>query len=338
MTAYGAVIVEDPQDSSEFVDPSDATQVVDKFGQDAIDFVNVYGHDGLEENGKSSQYSPYKYDEDRVLAVSDWWSYSSPDQIERQLGGDPFIWPGSANKLLLNGHSSPNPYTPTEPTCNQTKASDLNLSCNDAPNNCETNRIYPEIHLDYEKTYRLRLVGATSLMYVSLAILKPTKTPFTTNLTSEHMENLTLIEADGSYLDALDVSHVEFTTGQRYSVLYTSRSKDQVDKDGTGGVYWMRVESRWRSGPSMWVKLVYSSSSSSSSSSSKTVTSAVIPPIDTGSGKTDIQLLPKEKFGWVTSWLSPLSKANGPDWWYSETMPDDDQVTRTYDSMLQVKD
>lgn len=307
MTAYGALVVEDPKGDN-FVDPSSATMEEDKEGD--VEFVDVWGEEGLEKNGKSGSKSPYRYDEDRVLAVGDWFGYSSLEQVERQLNGDPFVWPGSATKLALNGNTSPSTVA-----CNQTKATALNISCSSAP---APSSAYPEIQVDYEKTYRLRFVGATSLMYVSIAILKPLSAPFgnATQEGSVGMEKLTLIEADGSYLNAFDVDYLEFTTGQRYSALYKSKSRSEVQKDGSGGVYWMRIESRWRAGPSMWVKITYPSSSSTA-----------LPPLEKGSENT--QLLPKETFGWVTSQLSPLSIPGGPAWWYGNQMPSDSEVTRT---------
>lgn len=321
MTAYAVLIVEDPEEET-LVDPSGYTEEVDKEGQGAVQFQHVYGDVGLNQGGRSGGKSPYQWDQDRILAVGDWWSYSSPELIQRQLDADPFVWPGSASKLLLNGQSSPDPLASAgvAPACDQKKADAIKVSCKDAPKDCTTSQGYPEIHLDYGKTYRLRFIGATSLMYVSAAILKPSTKPFTAAVGQSGVEKMKLIEVDGGYIDAFEVDRVELTTGQRYSALYTSRSKAQVQNDGTAGVYWMRIESRWRSGPSMWVKILYPKSSSKSAS--------VAPPVDT-SLKTDIQLLPNETFGWVTSSLSPLSKRNGPQWWYSEPMPKDSQVTRT---------
>ncbi|CBQ69957.1 related to L-ascorbate oxidase precursor [Sporisorium reilianum SRZ2] len=322
MTAYGALVVEDPV--GVYVDPSDADAEAATEGR--VKFVHVDGDAGLARKGKSGKESPYAYDEDRVLAVGDWFSYSSTALVQNQLRADPFVWPGSATKLLLNGQSSPSTTTP--PPCNQTRADPIGIQCSTAPAHCDTPPAYPTIHLDYDKTYRLRLIGATSLMYVSLAILQPTATPYTSANASDSkarqpvgMENMTLIEADGTYLDALEVDRVELTTGQRYSVLYKSRTRAQVSGDGTGGVYWMRVESRWRAGPSMWVKLVYPSSSSTASTAS--------PPLKLFPGQKDVQLLPAETFGWVTSQLAPLSRASGPEWWYAAPMPSDEQVTRT---------
>ncbi len=320
MTAYGAVVLEDPK-ADKFWDPSDAT-VQWKKDPNSITFNHVYGEEGLEPRGKSSAKSPYTWDEDRVLAVGDWFSYSSIETIQTQLGGDPFVWPGSATKLLLNGKSSSGTVVPN---CNSTKATLAGTSCDNAPPSCNTAAHYPTIELDYDKTYRLRFVGATALMYVSLGILSPTSVPYTSaNATSSvvngtvGLEKLKLIEADGSYLDALDVDRVELTTGQRYSVLYRSKTREEAKKDASGGVYWMRAESRWRAGPSMWVKIVYPSPSSSAS-----------PPLTLFDGQKDVQLLPAETFGWVTSQMHPLSKPSGPEWWYSHTMPGDDEVTRT---------
>lgn len=314
MTAYGAVVVEDPE-TWDFSDPSDATMQVDDDGECAVEYIDVYGTDGLNENGKSGYKSPYYYDEDRVLAMGDWFGYSSTKQVETQLNGDPFVWPGSATKLTYNGMTSPNAINVSAPACNQTLATPLDISCSSAP---APSSDYPTIELDYDKTYRLRFVGATALMYVSMAILKPTATPYN-NSTMEGsvaVEKLMLIEADGSYLDPLSVENIELTTGQRYSVLYTAKCQQEVEADGTGGVYWMRVESRWRSGPSMWVKIVYPNANTMAT-----------PPM-AGNNST-LELLPKETFGWVASSLSPLSKSGGPSWWYSSEMPKDCEVTRT---------
>ncbi|KIS66557.1 uncharacterized protein UMAG_05548 [Mycosarcoma maydis] len=324
MTAYGALVVEDPEEQ-ELWDPSQATLLKSKHAE-SVEFVHVYGEEALHKNGKSGQNSPYSYDQDRVLAIGDWFSYSSVKQVQKQLLADPFVWPGSATKLLVNGKSSPvNISALSAPACNQTKADAIGVKCTSAPAQC-ARPVYPTIELDYDKTYRFRLVGATSLMYVSLGILKPTKTAYTSiNATSSvvaqpvQFDKMTLIEADGSYLDRLDVDHIELTSGQRYSVLYKSLSRKQVKQDGTGGVYWMRLESRWRAGPSMWLKIVYPSHN----------TSAVQPPIRLASGQKDLQLLPAETFGWKTSQLSPLSKPYGPHWWYSDRMPSDSEVTRT---------
>ncbi|KAJ9475524.1 putative multicopper ferro-O2-oxidoreductase [Pseudozyma hubeiensis] len=325
MTAYGALVVEDPEDE-EFVDPSGYTVEMEK--GESVRFRHVWGEEGLNEKGKSGRHSPYRYDEDRVLAVGDWFSYSSIDLITRQLKGDPFVWPGSATKLMMNGKSSPSdPFAEMRPSCNQTKADVTGISCDAAPRDCGKVE-YPTIHVDFKKTYRLRFIGATALMYTSLGILKPTKKAYSSvNATSAYAaqkvrwDKMKVIEADGSYLDALEVDHIEFTAGQRYSVLWKSRSRSEVEKDGVGGVYWMRVESRWRAGPSMWVKIVYPTSS--------TTAPTAIPPVKLFAGHKDLQLLPPESFGWKASSLSPLSLPSGPQWWYAERMPSDSEVTRT---------
>ncbi|UTT88610.1 hypothetical protein NDA17_001480 [Ustilago hordei] len=305
MTAYGAVIVEDP-DEDKFFDPNDIKM------RDKVEFVDVWGDEGLP--GGSGKKSPYTWDEDRVLAVSDWWSYSSPERVAGQLKGDPFVWPGSANRLLLNGKSSPTDIkSMVEPSCNATKASLVGVSCDAAPKSCTTAKDYPKIQVDYGKRYRFRFIGATSLMYVSLGIAKPGR-----GGKKVEWEKMELIEADGSYLHPLEVDRVEITSGQRYSTLFRSKSAAQVAKDNTGGVYWIRAESRWRAGPSMWVKLVYPSAKGGAS-----------PPALFDSAGKELQLLPKETFGWVASQLSPLSKPGGPQWWYPNPMPKDDEVTRT---------
>ncbi|EST08350.1 Multicopper oxidase, type 1 [Kalmanozyma brasiliensis GHG001] len=325
MSAYGALVVEDPEDRDVW-DPSQATSMSQNDPK-SVEYIHVDGTAGLAREAKSGRSSPYKWDADRVLAVGDWFSYSSTSLVQKQLGGDPFVWPGSASKLLLNGKSTP-PASPAG--CNQTKATITGVACTAAPPNCAaTAQEYPTIQMDYEKTYRLRSIGATALMYVSLGILTPTTTPYasanatsTTPSSAVSLEKLSLIEADGSYLDALDVDRFELAAGQRYSVLFRSRSRKQVERDNVGGVYWMRAESRWRAGPSMWIKIVYPSATPST-------ISAATPPVKLFDGQKDLSLLPAETFGWVGSAMAPLSKRGGPEWWYASPMPRDDQVTRT---------
>lgn len=325
MSAYGVLIVHDPN-SVDLQDPSTATEQTESAAH-SVEFIQVEGVQGLQKGdggaNPSASVSPYRWDDERLVALGDWWSYSSPARIETQLSADPFVWPGSATKLLCNGAASPNmPFTSPNPRCNQTRATLIGVDCSSAPPSCTSPSTFPTIKLDYGKRYRLRFVGATSLMYVSVAILKPTQTRYTGNNRADR-EKMTLIEADGSYLDPLEVDFIELTTGQRYSALYTSKSKAEVQRDGVGGVYWMRVESRWRAGPSMWVKLVYPSAAQDK------VAQSVVPPVDTSVKSSDVRLLPAESFGWVTAQLSPLSKAGGPAWWYSAPMPGDDEVSRT---------
>lgn len=301
MTAHGALVVEDP--SGPYNDPAQLAHQEEKH-PGSVKLKHVQGAKGLKKGGGSDGAGPYSWDEDRVLALGDWWGYSSLDRIHSQLNADPFAWPGSATKLLLNGQSTPL----AAETCNATKAQLVGVDCKDAPA-CGAGVGWPEVQLDYGKTYRLRMVGAVSLMYVSAAILEPG---------SNRLQNLTLIEADGSYLAAQTVDRVELASGQRYSVLYTAPTRKEVEKDRSGGVHWMRIESRWRAGPSMWVKLTYPSARHSSPA-------VVDPP----SVAKDARLLPNETFGWVTADMAPLRSGGGEEWWYADKMPRDDQVTRT---------
>ncbi len=101
----------------------------------------------------------------------------------------------------------------TVETCNQTKAALIGVACKNAPPTCSSaslNAENPTIQFDYDTTYRLRFIGATSLMYVSLAILEPIATPYDASSNVPiAMEKMTLIEADGSYLDPLENDYLD---------------------------------------------------------------------------------------------------------------------------------
>ncbi|PWY99039.1 hypothetical protein BCV70DRAFT_163380 [Testicularia cyperi] len=316
MTAYGALIVDDPPSTGTDIGTGPATstaqfddRVANPNSQAASrPKVHIQADYGLDKTGKSSPNAPYAYDEDRVLALGDYWGDHDQDKIAAGLEADPFVWPGSPSSLLLNGVSSVSAERGgLEKACNQTAVGLLGETCTRAPPGCQT-RGFAQLNLDYDKTYRLRFIGATALMYVSAGIL---------GSDGKTLEKLQLIEADGTYLEKLEVDHIEITSGQRYSALYRSKSRLQAQKDGANGIYWMRIESRWRTGPSMWVKIVYNDDKKENPSSQMTTASMSPPP-----PSSQATYLPTETFGWVTGAMAPLRG-------WSEEMPADSEVSRT---------
>lgn len=84
---------------------------------------------------------------------------------------------------------------------------------------------FESLTVDPGKTYRFRIIGATSLHYLHFHIPGHT---------------LYVIEADGEKLQPFKTDYIEVNSGQRYSFLVTA---DQTPKD-----YWMRTETKWRGG------------------------------------------------------------------------------------------
>ncbi|PWN51411.1 L-ascorbate oxidase [Violaceomyces palustris] len=291
MTAQGALIIEDrPNDWGK--NGSDRSGGKKREGERK--------HDKLSKNGRSVPGAPYAYDEDRVMVIGDYYHATNADKILKGLLASPFVWPGSANALLVNGMQG-------QLTCNQTSTDllDPSIRCppsvsdqvsNLVPGGCD----YSTIEVEHAKTYRLRFIGAQSLMYQHLAILNHT---------------MDLIEADGTYLEKVEVDYLEIASGQRYSVLLKTKSKEQVRKETTDGIYWMRLESRWRAGPSGWARIKYTTTKREASK----------PPfID-----DNRRILANETFGWISSSLSPLRTSAATSAFHYEKVPDDSEVTRS---------
>jgi L-ascorbate oxidase len=115
--------------------------------------------------------------------------FSEPDdEIVDGLVSTNFTWSGETEAILVNGQS--------RPATNATGACKL-----------------AAISVDAGKTYRLRFIGATALSFVSLAI------------ESHHMH---IIEADGHYTKPLETGFLQIGSGQRYSVLLTAKSEDEL--------------------------------------------------------------------------------------------------------------
>lgn len=79
-------------------------------------------------------HSPLEYDDERIVMFND-YHHESQSNIEKGLLADTFVWPGTANALLING---------------------LAYNATSGP---------ATIDVDYDQTYLLRYIGGQSLMY-----------------------------------------------------------------------------------------------------------------------------------------------------------------------------
>lgn len=117
--------------------------------------------------------------------------FTKTDQaIEQGLISENFTWSGETTNVLVNGQGR--------------LATNATGSCKLAA-----------IDVEPGKTYRLRVIGATALSFVRLAF---------------QGHNMTIIEADGHYTQPLDTSYLQIGAGQRYSVLLTTLTEQQLER------------------------------------------------------------------------------------------------------------
>jgi L-ascorbate oxidase len=146
---------------------------------------------------------PYEYDDERLFAFSDIFEKSDKD-IADGLVGNPFEWSGEPANLLVNGQGQ--------------------LEGSTASRGCEL----AIISVEPEKTYRFRFIGGTALSFLTVAF--------------EDHEEMTLIEADGNYVQPVKISHLQIGSGQRFSVLFKTKRRSELEKSQ----YFMQIETRDR--------------------------------------------------------------------------------------------
>ncbi|KAJ5820340.1 hypothetical protein N7474_005931 [Penicillium riverlandense] len=139
---------------------------------------------------ESAQPSPYKYDEERIIVLSDFFT-KTDEEIQDGLLSTNFSWSGETSAVLVNGQGR--------------------LTTN-ATGSCKL----AAISVEPGKTYRLRFIGGTALSFVSLAI------------DSHHLSEI--IEADGHYTKPVKTSYLQISSGQRYSVLLTAKTEAELQK------------------------------------------------------------------------------------------------------------
>ena len=149
---------------------------------------------------------PYHYDDERIIAISDVFDKTDED-IEKGLLSSPFVWSGETANVLVNGKGQLD-GTRTSPDCE-----------------------LASIDVEPDKTYRLRFIGGTALSFVTLAF--------------EDHDELTIIEADGSYTKPHNASYIQIGSGQRFSALLKTKPKKKLKKTQ----FYMQIETRDR--PSM---------------------------------------------------------------------------------------
>ena len=161
---------------------------------------------------KDAGSPPYQYDDEIFLLTGDFYP-ETDEQVETMLAAVPQQWTGDPVAILVNGQSG------TAPTIENTTP---DKSCQPYLMNVQPG-----------KTYRLRLAGATALSMITFAI-------------QDHPA-LEIIEADGYYTEQYTTDHIQIDSGQRFSVLFKTKTQAELDQLGTSQ-FWVQFETRESNG------------------------------------------------------------------------------------------
>lgn len=147
---------------------------------------------------------PFHYDGEFDLLLSDWWHESAHDQ-EVGLSSRPMRWIGEPQTLLVNGRGQYGCSLAAHYS-NNSSLSQCNVTGHE--------QWAPYIlHVDPNKTYRIRLSSTTALASLNLAI-------------GNH--KMLVVEADGNYLQPFETDDLDIYSGESYSVLLkTSQDPSQ---------------------------------------------------------------------------------------------------------------
>ncbi|KAL8134049.1 hypothetical protein AgCh_009211 [Apium graveolens] len=138
---------------------------------------------------RDGESEPFFYDYDRSIILNDWYHKSAYEQATG-LSSIPFQWVGEPQSLLIQGKGKFD--------CNSSNlGSDI---CNASNPECSP---YVIIFVP-GKTYRLRIGSLTALSALSFEI---------------EGHNMTVVEADGHYVDPFVVKNLFIYSGETYSVI-----------------------------------------------------------------------------------------------------------------------
>ncbi|ESR59624.1 L-ascorbate oxidase [Citrus sinensis] len=140
---------------------------------------------------------PFHYDGEFNLLLSDWWHRSVHEQ-EVGLSSRPLRWIGEPQTLLINGRG-------------QFNCSLAAHFSNGSAEQCKlrgNEQCAPQIlHVQPNKTYRLRIASTTALASLNLAVKN---------------HKMVVVEADGNYVQPFEVDDMDIYSGESYSVLLTT--------------------------------------------------------------------------------------------------------------------
>ncbi|KAF5189673.1 L-ascorbate oxidase [Thalictrum thalictroides] len=135
---------------------------------------------------------PFSYDYDRSIILNDWY-HKSTSELATGLSSNPFVWVGEPQSLLIQGRGRFNCPTLSSPNL------EVGL-CNISKPECSPYvlTVVPG------KVYRLRISSLTMLSALNFEI---------------EGHNMTIVEADGHYVEPFVVKNLNIYSGETYSVL-----------------------------------------------------------------------------------------------------------------------
>lgn len=135
---------------------------------------------------------PFTYDYDKSIILNDWYHKSTYEQAAG-LSSIPFGWVGEPQSLLIQGRGKFNRSKLASPTLDPT-------ACNATSSEC----LPYVLTVIPGKTYRLRISSMTALSALSFQI---------------EGHNMTIVEADGHYVEPIVAQNLFIYSGETYSVL-----------------------------------------------------------------------------------------------------------------------
>ncbi|KAJ4715670.1 L-ascorbate oxidase family protein [Melia azedarach] len=138
----------------------------------------------------AGESEPFTYDDEHNILLSDWYHLSSYEQAT-DLTSIPYVWIGEPQSLLINGRGKYDCANLDASVCNATNPQCLPSSITVVPG----------------KTYRIRIASLTSLSSLSFQI---------------EGHNMTVVEADGNYVEPFVTQNLYIYSGETYSVLVTA--------------------------------------------------------------------------------------------------------------------
>ncbi|OVA06999.1 Multicopper oxidase [Macleaya cordata] len=139
---------------------------------------------------KDGVSEPFTYDYDRSIILNDWYHKNTYEQATG-LSSKPFVWVGEPQSLLIQGRGRFNCSSPILGSTNV---------CNSTNPKCSPY----VITVVPGKTYRLRISSLTSLSALNFEI---------------EGHNMTVVEADGHYVEPFVIKNLNIYSGETYSVL-----------------------------------------------------------------------------------------------------------------------
>lgn len=174
-----------------------------------------HGHYGLQRTAglygwlivEAAEKEPFSYDGELTMMLDDWWHQSVYEQAY-DLSSRPFHWVGEAQTLLMEGRGQFNCSKAGSRHCNAN-----NPQCS-----------HTLLPVKSGKTYRLRIASVASLASLNFVI-------------QDH--KMTVVEADGHYVEPVEVDNLDLYSGESYSVLVKANQDPSRN-------YWAGVNVRGR--------------------------------------------------------------------------------------------